>query len=61
MAKNQDEEARTDETLEETGSDPRVYELGFHLDPELPTEEVKKGVSGDTHIYRRNGYDSCRG
>ncbi len=42
MAKNQDEEARTDETLEETGSDPRVYELGFHLDPELPTEEVKK-------------------
>ncbi len=23
-------------------SEPRVYELGFHLDPELPTEEVKK-------------------
>ena len=23
------------------GSGPRVYELGFHLDPELPTEEVK--------------------
>lgn len=41
MAKNQDEEVRTDE-LEDTGSDPRVYELGFHLDPELPTEEVKK-------------------
>ncbi len=24
------------------GAEPRVYELGFHLDPELPTEEVKK-------------------
>jgi len=22
--------------------EPRVYELGFHLDPELPQEEVKK-------------------
>ena len=28
--------------LEDTGAEPRVYELGFHLDPELPTEEVKK-------------------
>ena len=27
--------------LESEGSGPRVYELGFHLDPELPTEEVK--------------------
>lgn len=41
MAKNQDEEVRGDEG-EDTGSEPRVYELGFHLDPELPTEEVKK-------------------
>lgn len=24
------------------GTEPRVYELGFHLDPELPVEEVKK-------------------
>lgn len=23
------------------GTEPRVYELGFHLDPELPQEEVK--------------------
>lgn len=38
MAKNMGEE----EMLEEAGSEPRVYELGFHLDPELPTEEVKK-------------------
>jgi ribosomal protein S6 len=41
MAKNKDEEVVVDE-LEDTGSEPRVYELGFHLDPELPTEGVKK-------------------
>ncbi len=41
MAK-QDTDMRADETVDEAGSDPRVYELGFHLDPELPTEEVKK-------------------
>ena len=26
----------------DTDSESRVYELGFHLDPELPLEEVKK-------------------
>lgn len=41
MAKNQDEEVLLDEDME-TSLDPRVYELGFHLDPELPIEEVKK-------------------
>ncbi len=41
MAKNQDEDVFADE-LEDAGSQPRVYELGFHLDPELPSEEVKK-------------------
>lgn len=38
--KNNDVEM--EEGAEEIGSEPRVYELGFHLDPELPTEEVKK-------------------
>ena len=42
MAKNQDEKVRAQEALESEGSESRVYELGFHLDPELPTEEVKK-------------------
>lgn len=29
--------------IDEAGDDvARVYELGFHLDPELPTEEMKK-------------------
>lgn len=40
MAK-QDEETVVDDTLEEGGSEPRVYELGFHLDPNLPMEGVK--------------------
>lgn len=30
-----------EEKLDE-GTGPRVYELAFHLDPELPSEEVKK-------------------
>lgn len=41
MAKSRDAETRADEVLEDSG-EPRVYELGFHLDPELPVEEVKK-------------------
>lgn len=41
MAKNKGKEVVIDE-LEDTGAEPRVYELGFHLDPELPTEEAKK-------------------
>jgi ribosomal protein S6 len=41
MAK-QDMDMIVDETLDGNGLQSRVYELGFHLDPELPTEEVKK-------------------
>ena len=41
MAK-QDTDMRAEGALLEDSSEPRVYELGFHLDPELPTEEVKK-------------------
>jgi ribosomal protein S6 len=40
MAKKK--EALEIEGLEDAGAEPRVYELGFHLDPELPQEEVKK-------------------
>lgn len=46
MAKNQDEEVLVNESIEDMGTDPRVYELGFHLDPELPTEEAKKAYQG---------------
>ena len=41
MAKNQDKSMETDE-VEDMGADARVYELGFHLDPDLPVEEMKK-------------------
>ena len=41
MAK-QDKDMRAEEAILEDSAEPRVYELGFHLDPELPSEEVKK-------------------
>ncbi len=37
---------RTESTLEEGYNESRVYELGFHIDPELPQEEVKKVYQG---------------
>lgn len=41
MAKKQETEIQEDGMLD-VGDELRVYELGFHIDPELPTEEVKK-------------------
>jgi ribosomal protein S6 len=32
----------TELELEQGNNETRVYELGFHIDPELPQEEVKK-------------------
>lgn len=53
MAKS-DAEMRVDE-LEDTGGEPRVYELGFHLDPELPTEEVKKAYQAVRELIAEKG------
>ena len=50
MAK-QDMDMHADESSENDGSEARVYELGFHLDPELPIEEVKESVSNDTRAH----------
>src|SRR3989344_8334242 len=55
MAKNQDEEVVVEETTEDAGSEPRVYELGFHLDPELPVEEVKKAYQAVREILTSKG------
>ena len=55
MAKNQDEESRIDDALEDSGAEPRVYELGFHLDPELPTEEVKKAYQVVRSLIEEKG------
>lgn len=40
---------------EDSGSEPRVYELGFHLDPELPTEEVKKAYQAIHELLASKG------
>ncbi len=55
MAKNQDGKMHTDEALDNEGSESRVYELGFHLDPELPTEEVKKAYQVMRSVISEKG------
>lgn len=54
MAK-QDKDMQVDDTLDEASSDPRVYELGFHLDPELPVEEVKKAYQTVRELIESKG------
>lgn len=54
MAKNQDK-ALVAEDIEDSGAEPRVYELGFHLDPELPVEEVKKQYQAVRALVEKKG------
>lgn len=56
MAKKNDiaDEIGEQEALETEG-DIRVYELGFHLDPELPSEEVKSAYRGVRDVISANG------
>lgn len=53
MAK-QDRVERKDEITED-GAESRVYELGFHLDPELPSEEVKKAYQAMRELVASKG------
>jgi len=53
MAK-QDIEVHGDETFEDS-AEPRVYELGFHLDPGLPSEEVKKAYQAMRELIAKDG------
>jgi ribosomal protein S6 len=39
----------------DAGGESRVYELGFHLDPELPTEEVKKAYQAVRALVEGQG------
>lgn len=55
MAKGLDAETRVDDTLEGDGPESRVYELGFHLDPELPVEEVKKAYQTIRELIEEKG------
>lgn len=57
MAKK-DIEHGTDGTeleLEQGYNESRVYELGFHIDPELPQEEVRKVYQGIRETIAGNG------
>jgi ribosomal protein S6 len=45
MAKK-DQEMEVELDMDVEDNEPRVYELGFHIDPELPSEEVKKVYQG---------------
>ena len=54
MAK-QEREMTEDETLGDEGSERRVYELGFHIDAELPTEEVKKAYHAMREFIEKRG------
>src|SRR3989344_3374715 len=51
----QDMDMIVNETLNDEGSEARVYELGFHLDPELPTEEVKKAYQATRELIESKG------
>ena len=53
MAK-QDADMQVDETSEDE-AESRVYELGFHIDPELPTEEVKKEYHAIRGLIEKKG------
>lgn len=55
MAKNQDGKMHANDTLESDGSELRVYELGFHLDPGLPIEEVKKAYQSARSVITEKG------
>ncbi|MHB8660837.1 MAG: 30S ribosomal protein S6 [Minisyncoccota bacterium] len=55
MAKGSDVETRADDALEGIGDESRVYELGFHLDPELPVEEVKKAYQAVHSLIEKKG------
>lgn len=46
-----------DQNIEDTelSGEPRVYELGFHLDPELPSEEVKKAYQAVRETITEKG------
>ncbi len=49
------EAQETDVEKEANHPEPRVYELGFHLDPELPQEEAKKAYQALKDLIASNG------
>ena len=53
MAK-QDMDMEVSEIADGEGDEARVYELGFHIDPELPIEEVKKTYHAMRELIEKN-------
>lgn len=51
----QDTDISVEETLGDNNFEPRVYELGFHLDPELPVEEVKRAYQAVRELIESKG------
>lgn len=45
----------TELELEGGNNETRTYELGFHIDPELPQEEVKKTYQGIREAIAKSG------
>ncbi len=43
------------EMAEDTSADPRVYELAFHLEPELSETDAKKAYDGIREVISANG------
>ncbi len=48
------EETHEEESVEDEGG-VRIYELGFHLNPELPIEEVKKAYQAVRSVIAERG------
>lgn len=59
MARNQKEttEEIKEDKIDADHEDLRVYELGFHIDPELPQEEVKKVFNGIKEAILQEGQE----
>ena len=55
MARKEKEAPEAEEILDADHAEMRVYELGFHIDPELPTEEVKKVYEGVRSLIAKKG------
>jgi ribosomal protein S6 len=54
MAKKSEAAASVEE-MDIDHAEPRVYELGFHIDPELSNEEVKKTYQSIREIASKTG------
>lgn len=55
MARKDDTEEKDIDTDEENSSEPRVYELAFHLDPELSENEAKKAYEAVRDVIAERG------